>query len=135
MTKRATLDNTDLSVRVREYRPRQTANTVQALNTQRHQRQLARRASMPKRRQPRVRLGEPTPHNAYVHWQDYLDISDLHKQPKVPAQTSSRLDVNQHETVSEMLNRYKHYTEEVVQKVAEVMKPSEAAFEEAEESD
>ncbi len=118
---RVTLDSSAIVSRVRTAHPMEADRSFAA---PRMQRQLIRRASIPRHRQPRVRLGKPTGPNAYVHWQDYLDIADLHRRPKVPVKSTVRAEVPQHESVSEMFNRYRHIAETVNEKINTLMHAS-----------
>ena len=112
---RATLDRGTLV-----HRTRHTEHHLRDLSAPRVQRQVTRRASIPQHRQPRVRLGKPTGHDTYIHWQEYLDIADLHRMPKTPVKAERNVEVHHHESVSEMFDRYRHVAETVNEKINNV---------------
>lgn len=122
---RVTLDSVALA-----HRARGNHAHARDISAPRVQRQVIRRATVPKHRQPRVRLGRPTGPTSYVHWQDYLDIADLHKMPETPAVSKAMAEqYEHHETVTEMFNRYRHVAENLNDKInhmLEDLKPRSA---------
>lgn len=118
-THRVTLDSGTLATRLR-----QEQDHRRSVEAPRVQRQLAKRAGHPQHRQPRVRLGKPTGPDAFVHWQDYLDIADLHKMPVTPVASQSRVEEVHHETVSEMIDRYRGAAQNVSEKINQIFHDS-----------
>ncbi len=128
---RITLDSVSIAHRARTLHSHR--RDLAATRVQRH---VVRRAATLQHRQPRVRLGKPTSGDAYIHWQEYLDISDLHKQPAAPTVAQAEVEEQHHETVSEMFDRYRHVAENINDKINHLLsdiKPKRVAPEVVEE--
>ncbi len=108
---RATLDRGTLATRLR-----QVQDHSRSVSAPRVQRQFAKRANHPQHRQPRVRLGKPTGHDTFVHWQDYLDIAELHKAPEAPV-AARAVESSHGETISDMVDRYRGVAQQVSDKL------------------